>query len=267
MDNQLNNCHLTSEIVNEPNFETLSHPITCDEIPNNSKTNNSGFEIPNNIFQTWHTKKLPVRMFWAIKKIKKSNPSFRYYLFDDNDCREFIKQHFDYNVLDAYDMLIPGAYKADLWRYCILYKYGGIYMDIKYYPINGFKLFNLLKKEHWVLDNGGNGIYNALMICKPNNEILLKAINQIVLNVKNRFYGNGFLEPTGPGLLVKYFTNEEKTALDMKHIVTGNDSHHKFITFNNHSVFQGYTGYLQDRDKYSIKKHYAVLWKERHIYL
>ena len=223
--------------------------------------------IPLKIFQTWHTKDLPPKMKERVEELKATNPRFEHYLFDDNDCREFIKQHFDSNVLDAYDRLIPGAYKADLWRYCILYKYGGIYMDIKYYPINGFKLFNLLKKEHWVLDNGGNGIYNALMICKPNNEILLKAINQIVLNVKNRFYGNGFLEPTGPGLLVKYFTNEEKTALDMKHIVTGNDSHHKFITFNNHSVFQGYTGYLQDRDKYSIKKHYAVLWKERHIYL
>ena len=211
--------------------------------------------------------KLPIRMLQAINKIRRLNPGFRHYLFDDNECRNFIKENFNNEVLNAYDKLIPGAYKADLWRYCILYKYGGIYMDIKYYPINNFKLINLLKKEHWVLDNGGNGIYNALMVCKPNNEILLKAINQIVVNVKNRFYGNGFLEPTGPGLLVKYFTNEEKKTLDMKHILTGTGSHEKFITFNNCRVFQGYTGYLEDREKYSVKKHYSVLWKERYIYL
>jgi len=223
--------------------------------------------IPANIFQTWHTKKLPPRMYQAIKYIKINNPGFKHFLFDDNDCREFIKNNFDTSVLNAYDKLIPGAYKADLWRYCILYKMGGIYMDIKYIPINNFKLINLLEQEYWVLDNGGGGIYNALMVCKPNNEILLKSINQIVENVNNRFYGNGFLEPTGPGLLAKYFTEEDKQQFAIKHILKGSNDYDKCILLNNYVIMQCYPGYINDRDLYSPKKHYAVLWKERHIYL
>ena len=112
----------------------------------NKPLENTKFDIPCNIFQTWETKILPPSMFETISKIKRQNPRFKYFLFDDNDCREFIKTHFPTNVLNAYDSLIPGAYKADLWRYCILYKMGGIYIDIKYEPINGFKFYNLLEK-------------------------------------------------------------------------------------------------------------------------
>jgi hypothetical protein len=232
-----------------------------------SNKNIYSINIPPNIFQTWNTKKLPPKMYYAINVIRKNNPGFRYYLFDDNDCRKFIKNNFDKSILYAFDSLIPGAYKADLWRYCILYKYGGIYLDVKYYPINGFKLVNLLKEEHWVLDADKYGIYNALMVCKAGNELLLKAINKIVDNVKNKFYGVSFLEPTGPRLLGKYFSDKEKNTFKVKHIVKGGNDDGKYITFNNLPILRCYSGYFNERSKYSPKKHYAELWKERHIYL
>ena len=82
-----------------------------------------------------------------VETLKKQNPQFKYHLFDDNDCREFIKNHFREDVLYAYDHLIPGAYKADLWRYCVLFIKGGIYLDIKYTPLNGFKFINLILQD------------------------------------------------------------------------------------------------------------------------
>ena len=45
-------------------------------------------------------------------------------------CREFIKVNFNPLVLKAYDTLIPTAYKADLFRLCVLYINGGIYGDL-----------------------------------------------------------------------------------------------------------------------------------------
>jgi mannosyltransferase OCH1-like enzyme len=226
-------------------------------------------QIPANIFQTWHTKMLPPNMFKAIMTIKQLNPGFKYYLFDDNDCREFIKTNFDSKILYAYDHLIPGAYKADLWRYCILYKYGGIYLDIKYIPCNNFKFINFLKKEHWVLDVNKVGIYNAFMVCKPGNDILMKAMNQIIDNVNNKFYGSSWLEPTGPKLLAKYFTKEEKENLKAKHVLIGSGSadSQKYIMLNETLVLKCYKGYHAEREKYSIKQHYAKLWEKRKIYL
>ena len=191
------NINKKNELYNDiKNKITISYPL---------KQNYNSI-IPLNIYQTWHTKKLPPKMFESVNLIKNLNPRFNYQLFDDDDCREFIKNNFEERVLHAFDSLIPGAYKADLWRYCILYKNGGIYLDIKYRPLNNFRFITMTEKEHWVLDADKNGIYNALMVCRPGNEILLKAINKIVENVKTKFYGNSSLEPTGPLLLSSFFS-------------------------------------------------------------
>ena len=222
--------------------------------------------IPLNIYQTWHTKTLPDKMKKTTQKIILNNPAFNYYLYDDNDCRIFIKDNFDANVLNAFDSLIPGAYKADLWRYCILYKNGGIYLDIKYEAVNEFKFINLTEKEHWVLDIDNFGIYNALMVCKPNNQILLKAINKIVENTKNKFYGNSPLEPTGPLMLAKFFTQSEKNTFDMNHDVY-KSVENRYIFLNGYMIFKSYNTYLQDHAKNKKVDYYADLWKLRKIYI
>ena len=221
--------------------------------------------IPLNIFQTWHTKNLPEMMSKNTEFIKQSNPVFNYMLFDDNDCREFVKINFDIDVLNAFDKLIPGAYKADLWRYCVLYIHGGIYLDIKYVPINGFKFISLTEKEHWVLDIDNNGIYNALIVAKPGNSILLQAINNIVTNVKNRYYGNSCLEPTGPLLLANLFSSQQKQSLDMKHMFYISMKY-RFILFNNYFVFKSYNEYMDEHAKNKKVQHYSVLWDRRQIY-
>ena len=233
---------------------------------NNKNINECIFEIPPNIFQTWESKKIPPLMLQNILLIVRNNPKFRYYLFDDNDCQKFIKDNFSEEILNTYNNLIPGAYKADLWRYCILYKMGGIYIDIKYRPINGFKLYNLLEKEHWVLDIDNKNIYNAIMVCKPGNQILLNAINKIVENVKNKYYGNSPFEPTGPALLEKFFFIEEKNNFDMKHILYGDNDYEKVVQYNSNNIFSCYPGYFKERE-YSLKKHYSNLWQEKGIYL
>jgi mannosyltransferase OCH1-like enzyme len=205
-------------------------------------------------------------MYKTIEFIKKSNKGFKYYLFDDNECRKFIEKKFDKDVLNAYDSLIPGAYKADLWRYCILYKYGGVYLDIKYIPIQGFKFIHLLEQEHFPLDLNKNDIYNALLVCKPKNEILLKAINQIVWNVQNKYYGEGVLHPTGPALLGNLLTSEEKTQAKIHHSLTGSNDYDKLLNYEDKVILRCYPGYFIERAKYSKIQHYSNLWNQRKIY-
>jgi len=253
-------------VVRPPRKILIIKPKPQSNIYQNKPVTEYNIQIPPNIFQTWETKNIPPLMFNAIQKIKRFNPRFSHFLFDDNECREFIKNNFDHEVLNAYDTLIPGAFKADLWRYCILYKKGGIYLDMKYVPINGFRFINLLEKEHFVLDFGGGGVYNALMVCKPGNEILLRAINEIVKNVRERFYGNSCLAPTGPNLLGKFFSDDEKNSFDLKHNCLGHNDIDKFILFNNHPVLQCYNGYFDERQKFSSIPHYANLWDNRQIY-
>jgi mannosyltransferase OCH1-like enzyme len=94
------------------------------------KINNIKPLIPLKVYSHWHTKDLPPIMKQKREKLIRDNPEFEFELYDNDDCRKFIEANFDKDVLYAFDSLIPGAYKADLWRYCIIYKYGGIYLDI-----------------------------------------------------------------------------------------------------------------------------------------
>jgi mannosyltransferase OCH1-like enzyme len=110
--------------------------------------------------------------------MKAANPTFSYRLFDDNECRAFIEKHFPADIVKAYDTLIPGAYKADLWRLCMLYMEGGIYLDVKFKPM-GVGFDQMLDRDYFVKDIGG-GVYNAFMISHAKNQKLHDAIRKIV---------------------------------------------------------------------------------------
>jgi mannosyltransferase OCH1-like enzyme len=64
-----------------------------------------------------------------MKSWLKHTKEFNYVFYNNEMCDEFIKNNFDENVYKAYSMLPIDVMKADLWRYCIIYKYGGIYSD------------------------------------------------------------------------------------------------------------------------------------------
>ena len=85
--------------------------------------------IPKKIFQTWEVseEKMGIEMKNLINTWKEKNPTYKYCLYDSNDRENFIKNNFSKKIYDAYCRILPGAYKADLWRYCVLYIHGGIY--------------------------------------------------------------------------------------------------------------------------------------------
>ena len=250
--------------------------------------------IPLNIFQTWFTLDLTTNMKESVDTIKQLNPEFNYYLYDDAMCRQFIKDNFHKDVLNSYDSLIPGAYKADLWRYCILYTYGGIYLDIKFKPVNGFKFINLIDKEHFTMDQVSYnirktswGLFNGYMVTLPNNPILLKCIETIVNNVKNKYYGDNYLHPTGPGLLGEIYFNYVNNLDNVDSVVSFNANiqinnqlllninkinmyFNIYIIYNNTRILENYSYYRKDQsqciDNKIIPIHYIKLWKKHNIY-
>ena len=88
--------------------------------------------IPKKIFQTWETSKheISAQLQCYIDSWGKNNPDYELHFYNKSERYEFIKKHFDATVLDAYTRLKPGAFKCDLWRYCVLYIHGGFYADI-----------------------------------------------------------------------------------------------------------------------------------------
>ena len=189
--------------------------------------------IPKKIFQTWETNKVPSGMYDAAHTWIDKNPDWEYHFFDNKACRDFIKEHFPKKVLDAYDALIPGAYKADLWRYCVLYIHGGVYCDIKQeLLINLNKVissdveFLSIKDRNLTNFEFSGYIYQAFICAKPKHPFLKNAIEMIINNCDNGFYGNDALCPTGPALLGKALnlsigSGEKTPHVVGKHCVRG----------------------------------------------
>jgi mannosyltransferase OCH1-like enzyme len=216
--------------------------------------------IPLHVYQTWESEKLPPFMNNAVELLKKTNPEFTFHLYNEYDRRKFIMNNYNDNVLNAYDKLIPGAFKADLWRYCILYIYGGIYIDIKYIPVNDFKLINLCNEERFVMDLEENRIANGLMICKPKNEFIYNALIQLLYNVKNEYYGYNALCVTGPSLLKDFV----KSNITISHVHIPELGIRGF-EYNNEYILNEYPEYRDELYKHDNTNYYE-LWCEKKIY-
>ena len=88
--------------------------------------------IPKNIFQTHKSIKYvnskPIVANAVSSWIKKSK-GFNYFFYNDEMCDKFMRENFGGRTYEAYKKVPMAVMKADLWRYCVIYKYGGIYAD------------------------------------------------------------------------------------------------------------------------------------------
>lgn len=88
--------------------------------------------IPKNIFQTHKSLEYietQPSLVEAMNSWKKWSSDFNYTFYDDNEMRKFIEEYCSQEILEAYDKLPIMVMKADLWRYCIIYHFAGIYAD------------------------------------------------------------------------------------------------------------------------------------------
>ena len=236
--------------------------------------------IPLHVYQTWSTTELLPGMKQCRELLQSQNPEFTFHLFDDDACRGFIRDNFDSRVLNAYDTLIPTAYKADLWRYCVLYNRGGVYLDCKYYCLNEFKLINLIRGEHltWDVNKNVGDVFNAVMVCAPRTELMRAAIERVVANVEERLYLNGVLAITGPAMLGDVYkarmANDDEACKRIEFMQHVYDATVHGLIF--HPKWQKYvlgvypTYRLEQRVTLSKSSsnlsHYGDLWRKRKVY-
>lgn len=88
--------------------------------------------IPQIVWQTWRDALLPEPWHTHREDAIARNPGWRFEIVTDSQAAEFIREHFAGPVADAYFSINPqfGAMRADLWRYCVLLKHGGVYIDL-----------------------------------------------------------------------------------------------------------------------------------------
>lgn len=141
----------------------------------------------------------------CIKNLKTRFPDFDYTLYNNDMIVSLLEENFDKEILNSYHKLKPFAYKADLARYCILYLYGGLYVDLNILFTSRHKWIEELDffafRDMDATSDNYTSMYNGLIWSKPNSPVLKTAIDLTVKNCKNNFYGKTPSHPTGPVVL------------------------------------------------------------------
>lgn len=87
--------------------------------------------IPKIIHQTWKTDKVPTKWKGYVKKVRSLNPDWEYRLWTDEGNEDFVKEYFP-DFLETFMNFPKNIMRADVIRYLLMYKYGGVYLDLDY---------------------------------------------------------------------------------------------------------------------------------------
>ncbi len=88
-------------------------------------------KIPNRVYQTWVNPVFPYVHARALQRFRRLNPDYTFSFFDDQQMAHYMDSNFaGHPILELFhgDRMPSG--KADIWRYCVLFREGGIYCDI-----------------------------------------------------------------------------------------------------------------------------------------
>ncbi len=140
--------------------------------------------IEKNIFQTFINNELPEPIINLIDQLKLKNSNYNYYFYTDEDILDFIKTNYSTEIYNAYNKLQIGAAKADFWRYLVLYKYGGVYLDIDSYITISLDDFILNQDKAIVTreNNYGHFVQWCLLI-KSGHPILKHTIENVLKKI------------------------------------------------------------------------------------
>jgi inositol phosphorylceramide mannosyltransferase catalytic subunit len=117
--------------------------------------------IPKIFHQTHASRELPPEVVANVEQLKSRNPEWQYNFYDDRDIVEFIRHNYDARIQNAYSRLNPayGAARADFFRYLLMYRVGGLYLDIK---SGASKSFDEIVSNHgYLLSHWDNGVHGT----------------------------------------------------------------------------------------------------------
>lgn len=211
--------------------------------------------IPKVVISTYHDKhKIPKKVY---DNIQKYASNYKYIIFDDNDIIRFLMNHYPIDVLETFKKL-KGPHKADLFRYCYLYKYGGIYLDIKTNLIK--PLDTVFNKDnvnmYTVLSIHSNTIYQGIIATTPKHP-LFKELIDFMVNIKKpvtkyliftrdfyiklqHYYTSNLVKGMNKGPYGNLYLFNEKCTNNTDDCYDGLDRYHKccYVYDNNEKIIK-----------------------------
>ena len=162
-------------------------------------------KIPKNIYQSWHEKTLHPRVQKDIIDVMKAqNPDYTHEIYTDDEMDKFVHDNYDGEIVECYDRIDIIVAKVDFWRYLILYKKGGIYLDIDSCfncPIKDI----INENDEALITREGNKSFYAqwALFFSKEHPIMKKTIELVVKNIKNNQHIHDIHKMTGPTVFTR----------------------------------------------------------------
>ena len=196
--------------------------------------------IPKIIHQTFSSSCLPPLFKQCQTAIKKIYAEYTYKFYSDNDIETFMIQFFPDFKRNVFDKLPAKIMKIDVFRYCLMHKYGGVYSDLDYQTLRKFNFDSyslVLPISHTTTMTPNTPdtdfvLGNCFFASAPKHPFWLKLLNELTNNINdivNNFpkkkelskYKKYVLNTTGPNFLThvykSYFINDSSIFLPPKH--------------------------------------------------
>jgi mannosyltransferase OCH1-like enzyme len=187
-------------------------------------TNNNGRPtarlIPRIIWQTNYTNRvsLPIKAAWCWNRLL--SKGYKYCFHSTAERLTFVEQNFPGKPTELYGRLTIGAAQADAWRLMVLYKHGGVYMDIDshfVWPLDRF------------IEAGTSEIFLRYKSAPANPNI--KALLDEVLNRIENSQSNNVYDITGPSVFQDVLANKSHTWRLAQHTCLQGNFSNKFFQY------------------------------------
>lgn len=165
-------------------------------------------KIPKLIHQSWKNQQVPKEWQGFQEKVQQLHPEWEYILWTDESSADYVAKEYP-DFYPIYQGFSRNIMRADVFRYLIMYKMGGLYLDLDYEMIRPFDFteaelvlpYNREKAMGDAYDGIGNAIFasvsghpfwKAVIDDLQERPPLVKDFTQIV-------------DATGPMLLTRIF--------------------------------------------------------------
>jgi hypothetical protein len=142
-------------------------------------------KIPKIVFQTSRSRCITPRLYELTQKWR--FPGWSYYFYDDDALMRILHEayaEFPHLQLFTESCIKYGTIKADLWRYLVLWKYGGLYADLDSVPSSNFTGDTIrAEDDSFFVVESFHLLSQYFMAISPKHPLMFYSTQQSLLNL------------------------------------------------------------------------------------
>ncbi len=168
--------------------------------------------IPHRIHQTWKNEQIPGKWQDFQEKVRTLNPDWEYKLWTDEDNDRFVREEFP-DFYDIYTGFSRNIMRADVIRYLIMYRLGGVYLDLDYEMLRPFDFGShalvLPKNRSVSYGDPEDELGNCIFASEPGHPFWKDVIDDLRNDPPQVSDYSQIVDSTGPGLLTRIYRSHQ----------------------------------------------------------